>query len=196
VCVCVCVLDAFVCALFLRFGCLIFSWGFICRTTPGMVGGGGGGSCWVTSKRDYKPTVLAVRSGSLDFSRSRIHSLRKVLLLFSLCALHQGNGRQPGGVDRFAPEATFAGDWDFMGGPAGLGGLGTKDVLTDGHSGAVRIRLPGYFDITLEKDFKAGEFVTDSGFDGKHTSGVRPNTAELDRVKHLLTVPKPSTDDV
>lgn len=83
-----------------------------------------------------------------------------------------------------------------MGGPAGLGGIGTKELLTDGHGGAVRIRLPGYFDITLEKDFKAGELTTDTGFDGKHVPGIRPNTAELERVKHTLTVPKPRTEDV
>ena len=107
--------------------------------------------------------------------------------------MFQGNGNQPGGVEKFVPEATLAGDWDFMGGPAGMGGVGTKDTLFDGHSGAIRIRLPGYFDITLEKDYKAPQYALDKGFDGPHVPGIRPDAAELEKVKHKLTVPRAAT---
>jgi hypothetical protein len=33
---------------------------FVCRTTPGMVGGGGGGSSFATGKKGYTPVMLPV----------------------------------------------------------------------------------------------------------------------------------------
>lgn len=68
--------------------------------------------------------------------------------------------------------------------------------MTDGHGGAIRLRLPGYFHITLEKDFRAHVPTVDTGFDGKHGPGVRPDPAEMERVKHTLSVPKSLTFDV
>lgn len=138
---------------------------FVChRSTPGVVGAGGGGSSYATSKKGYTPTMLC------------------------------GKGCQPGGHDRFVPEATLSADWDLLGGIAGLGGLGSKEEVKDGHGGAVRIRLPGYFDMPLERIFKAPPARIDSGYDGEHPRGVRPAAAAVARVRHLLSNPKPTGD--
>jgi hypothetical protein len=82
-----------------------------------------------------------------------------------------------------------------VGGPVGQGGEGTKEAVSDGNSGAVRIRRPGYFDITLEKDFKAKPAEIDTGFQGEHPAGVRPSASAVARVRHLLRNPRPLTDD-
>jgi hypothetical protein len=107
----------------------------------------------------------------------------------------QGQGRQPGGHTRFVPDATLAGEWDFIGGIAGLGGEGTKETVVDGNAGAVRLRLPGYFDLPLEKMFKAPSAVIDTGVDSEHTAGVRPSSSSVARVRHLLSKPRPIKDD-
>ena len=78
-----------------------------------------------------------------------------------------------------------------MGGPAGQGGEGTKETVHDGNAGAVRIRLPGYFDISLEKMFVAPKAVVDRGYENDHPQGVRPSASSVAKVRHLLSNPRP-----
>ena len=101
----------------------------------------------------------------------------------------------PGGADRFVPEATLSGEWDFVGGIAGTGGLGTKEIVRDGNAGAVRVRLPGYFDIPLEKLFKAPAAIVDRGYESEHPRGVRPSSSSIAKVRHLLSKPRPIADE-
>lgn len=107
----------------------------------------------------------------------------------------QGIGRVPGGHDRFVPDATLSGEWDFVGGIAGQGGEGTKESVQDGNAGAVRLRLPGYFDMRLEKMFKVPAAVVDRGVDSEHAPGVRPSASSVARVRHLLSNPRPVKEE-
>ena len=47
-----------------------------------------------------------------------------------------GHGRSPGGIEYFPPGSE---------GLVGEGGLGSKHSTNEGHCGAVRIALPGFF---------------------------------------------------
>lgn len=110
--------------------------------SPGIVGGGGGGSSYVNE----------------DVSVDRI--------------LLGGNGFEPGGKDMDIPAATGIGEWDLNGRLAGYGGRGSKMELQTGCSGAVRIRLPGYFDTRLEETRVEAVVIDDTVDDDTECSSI------------------------
>ena len=106
--------------------------------TPGIAGGGGGGSSFVGDDK-AGAKWLKVESGT---------------------------SRVPGGMEADIPAAVGLGDWDVVGGPVGLGGLceeertgdgGVGVKLLGGNAGAVRVRIPGFYEnsfVAKEEDLK------------------------------------------
>ncbi|CAK9013422.1 Serine/threonine-protein phosphatase 6 regulatory ankyrin repeat subunit C (PP6-ARS-C) (Serine/threonine-protein phosphatase 6 regulatory subunit ARS-C) [Durusdinium trenchii] len=87
--------------------------------TPGVVGGGGGGSSFVERGSVIKLKMLP------------------------------GVGLEPGGRYADLPAATGVGEWDLNGRFAGFGGTGSKSAVEPGCNGAIRIRLPRYFETDI-----------------------------------------------
>ena len=84
--------------------------------SPGIVGAGGGGSCYVNLETCADVVVM------------------------------QGEGREPGGVnDRTPPPATGMHELDKVGGPVGLGGEADTHACAPGNHGGVRIYKPGFY---------------------------------------------------
>jgi len=87
--------------------------------TPGVVGGGGGGSSYVNEENTFNSRKLS------------------------------GKGYKPGGMEIDLPGATGVGDWDFLDRFAGFGGCSTKESVQSGTSGAIRVRLPKYYQTSI-----------------------------------------------
>jgi hypothetical protein len=54
-----------------------------------------------------------------------------------------GYGHEPGGLQHDPPKAVGIGEWDYVGGFAGQGGMGHLSETNPGNAGAVRVMKPG-----------------------------------------------------
>lgn len=75
-------------------------------------------------------------------------------------------GRMPGGVTYEPPMATGLGDWDFVGGFVGEGGIGSAEEVKAGNHGGVRLILPGYYykkPYSNDRTVMYRDVVTDKG---------------------------------